>query len=84
MQFPFTEAFKYATTNTKEEFWAVWKERPKFIDQLPEIVNADLTKETEKNLFQNDFRGNLIFKLQRKTEVEITLNFTGCNAVWII
>ena len=43
-----TEA-KYATTNTKEEFWAVWKEKDQnFIDQLPEIVNADLTKRNRK------------------------------------
>ena len=35
-----TEA-KYATTNTKEEFWAVWKEKDQnFIDQLPEIINV--------------------------------------------
>jgi hypothetical protein len=43
---------KYATTNTKEEFWAVWKEKDQnFIDQLPEIVNTDLTKETESKIF---------------------------------
>ena len=68
-----TEA-KYATTNTKEEFWAVWKEKDQnFIDQLPEIVNTDLTKETESKIFfQNDFRGNFDFlNYKEKYEVEV-------------
>ena len=51
------------TTNTKENFGQFGKEKENFIDQLPEIVNADLTKETEESkiFFQNDFRGKFRF-----------------------
>ena len=45
---------KYATTNTKEEFWAIWKEKEvQFIDNLDELVNTALPKDTEAKLFSN-------------------------------
>ena len=43
---------KYATTNTKEEFWAVWKEKESsFIESIDDIVNRPLTKAIEDKLF---------------------------------
>jgi type I restriction enzyme R subunit len=43
---------KYATTNTKEEFWAVWKEKESsFIESIDAIVNQPLTKAIEDKLF---------------------------------
>ena len=45
---------KYATTNTKEEFWAVWKEKEvQFIDGLNDLVNTSLSKDIEVKLFSN-------------------------------
>ncbi len=45
---------KYATTNTKEEFWSVWKEKDQaFIDQIDSFVNHPLSKEDESKLFNN-------------------------------
>lgn len=45
---------KYATTNTKEEFWAIWKEKEtQFIDGLDHLVNTSLPKEVETKLFSN-------------------------------
>lgn len=43
---------KYATTNTKEEFWAVWKEKEvSFIENIEAIVNQSLSKTLEDKLF---------------------------------
>lgn len=43
---------KYATTNTKEEFWAVWKEKENsYIESIDSIVNQPLTKALEDKLF---------------------------------
>ncbi|MCD8528903.1 MAG: HsdR family type I site-specific deoxyribonuclease, partial [Chitinophagales bacterium] len=57
-----TEA-KYATTNTKAEFWSVWKEKDNtYINSLPQLVNTPLSKEAESKLFfGNDFRKNKDF-----------------------
>lgn len=45
---------KYATTNTKEEFWAIWKEKEvQFIDSLEDLVNTSLSKDIETKLFSN-------------------------------
>ncbi|MDQ6528938.1 HsdR family type I site-specific deoxyribonuclease [Flavobacterium sp. LHD-85] len=45
---------KYATTNTKEEFWAVWKEKEaSYLDNIEELVNRSLEKETVSLLFKN-------------------------------
>src|SRR5690554_3218339 len=45
---------KYATTNTKEEFWAIWKEKEvQFIDGLDDLVNTALSKDIEAKLFSN-------------------------------
>lgn len=45
---------KYATTNTKEEFWAVWKEKEvQLIDGLEDLVNTSLSKDIETKLFSN-------------------------------
>lgn len=44
---------KYATTNTKEEFWAVWKEKEiSFIENIEDIVNQPLEKDIEYKLFE--------------------------------
>jgi type I restriction enzyme R subunit len=50
---------KYATTNTKEEFWAVWKEKDNFyLDTLEALVNQSLPIDVETKLFANqDLRG---------------------------
>lgn len=55
---------KYATTNTKEEFWAVWKEKDSsFIENLEAIVNTPLSKEVETKLFANtDIRNNFDYQ----------------------
>lgn len=52
---------KYATTNTKEEFWAVWKEKDTlYTSNLEELVNRNLLKDVEKRLFSNpEIRNNL-------------------------
>ena len=43
---------KYATTIPKKNFGQFGKRKTKnFIDQLPEIINVDLTKETESKIF---------------------------------
>ena len=45
---------KYATTNTKEEFWAVWKEKEvQLIDGLEDLVNTSLSNDMEAKLFSN-------------------------------
>lgn len=45
---------KYATTNTKEEFWAIWKEKEvQFIDGLNDLVNTSLSKDIEAKLFSD-------------------------------
>lgn len=44
---------RYATTNTKEEFWAVWKEKDiSFSENIENLVNQPLDKETEYKLFE--------------------------------
>jgi type I restriction enzyme R subunit len=51
MALSLTEA-KYATTNTKEEFWAVWKEKDEhFQEAIQELVNRPLDKELVDKLF---------------------------------
>lgn len=43
---------KYATTNTKEEFWAIWKEKdPNFLEELDVLVNTALPEAVEEKLF---------------------------------
>lgn len=51
---------KYATTNTKEEFWAVWKEKEvSFIESIEAVVNQPLSKTLEDKLFaDSDYRTN--------------------------
>lgn len=48
---------KYATTNTKEEFWAVWKEKDNnFLEKLEAIVNTPLAKDVETKIFNSESR----------------------------
>lgn len=45
---------KYATTDTKEEFWASWKEGKEETEQhIFDLVNQPLTTEQKQKLFQN-------------------------------
>ncbi|RAR51065.1 type I restriction endonuclease subunit R [Flavobacterium lacus] len=45
---------KYATTDTKEEFWASWKEGKEETEQhIFDLVNLPLTTEQKQKLFQN-------------------------------
>lgn len=46
---------RYGTTDTKEEFWALWREENSNKDKelLEELINKPLTKEQKKILFQN-------------------------------
>lgn len=46
---------RYGTTDTKEEFWALWREENsnKEKELLEELINKPLTKEQKKALFQN-------------------------------
>ncbi len=55
---------KYATTNTKEEFWAVWKEKDdSFKDKLDNIVNMALSKDVEAKIFAHpDVRNTSDYK----------------------
>lgn len=47
---------KYATTNTKEEFWAIWKEKEtQFVDSLDRLVNTALSKDIERKLFKSRY-----------------------------
>src|SRR5690606_6804638 len=51
MALSLTEA-KYATTNTKEEFWAVWKEKDeRYQNTIQELVNRPLASELVDKLF---------------------------------
>src|SRR5690554_167537 len=51
MALSLTEA-KYATTNTKEEFWAVWKEKDEeYQNTIQELVNRPLASELVDKLF---------------------------------
>src|SRR5690606_26501711 len=51
MALSLTEA-KYATTNTKEEFWAVWKEKDEeYQNTIQELVNRPLASEWVDKLF---------------------------------
>lgn len=49
---------KYATTNTKEEFWAVWKEKDEeYLENISGLVNHPLPKDVETKIFyQSDNR----------------------------
>jgi len=48
-----TEA-KYATANTKEEFWAVWKEKDdSYFNSIHNVVNKSLKTEDLEKLFAN-------------------------------
>lgn len=43
---------KYATTNTKEEFWAVWKEKDQeYLDNIKGLVNHSLPDNIENKIF---------------------------------
>ncbi|CAM2776241.1 type I restriction enzyme, R subunit [Flavobacterium succinicans] len=54
---------KYATTNTKEEFWAVWKEKDNsFLEKLEAIVNTPLAKEVEAKIFKTESRNSFDHK----------------------
>ncbi len=45
---------KYATTDTKEEFWASWRESKEETErEIFELVNQQLTKEQKQKLFLN-------------------------------
>ncbi|WP_106915241.1 type I restriction endonuclease subunit R [Chryseobacterium aurantiacum] len=45
---------KYATTNTKEEFWSIWKEKDNhFNELLDNLVNSPLSIEVENKIFSN-------------------------------
>ncbi|WP_372472782.1 type I restriction endonuclease subunit R [Capnocytophaga sp. ARDL2] len=72
-----TEA-KYATTNTKEEFWSVWKEKqPQYLQNLPTLVNQELSKTDEsKVFFQSKLRRNSDF-LQYKEKYQHTVGITA-------
>ncbi|MGL2986358.1 type I restriction endonuclease subunit R [Flavobacterium sp. RSSA_27] len=54
---------KYATTNTKEEFWAVWKEKDNnFLEKLEAIVNTPLAKDVETKIFNSESRNSFDHK----------------------
>ncbi|GIZ09364.1 type I restriction endonuclease subunit R [Flavobacterium sp. UMI-01] len=59
---------KYATTNTKEEFWAVWKEKDNsYIENLEGIVNKPLSNDVESKLFANtDIRNNFDYQAYKE------------------
>lgn len=45
---------KYATTNTKEEFWAVWKEKEElYLENIEELVNRTPDKSITSLFFKN-------------------------------
>lgn len=45
---------KYATTNTKEEFWSIWKEKDSHYNELLDnLVNSPLSIEVENKIFSN-------------------------------
>ncbi len=50
-----TDAAKFATVGTPAKFWAVWKELDESDEQLAELVNQPLHKETKGRLFSGEF-----------------------------
>src|SRR5690554_3416334 len=71
-----TEA-KYATANTKEEFWAVWKEKDdNYINSLHAIVNAPLKEEDLYKLFSNPDLRNQFDKMAYEEKYAMEVNAT--------
>lgn len=71
-----TEA-KYATANTKEEFWAVWKEKDdNYINSLYDIVNAPLKGEDLYKLFSNPDLRNQFDKMAYEEKYAMEINAT--------
>ena len=71
-----TEA-KYATANTKEEFWAVWKEKEdSYIQSIHDIVNRSLIGEDLYKLFSNPDLRNQYDKLAYEEKYALEVNAT--------
>ena len=71
-----TEA-KYATANTKEEFWAVWKEKnDNYINSIHAIVNAPLKGEDLDKLFSNPDLRNQFDKMAYEEKYAMEVNAT--------
>lgn len=71
-----TEA-KYATANTKEEFWAVWKEKDDcYINSLHDIVNAPLAGGDLDKLFSNPDLRNQFDKMAYEEKYAMEVNAT--------
>lgn len=65
---------KYATTNTKEEFWAVWKEKDdEYLSNLDGLVNHQLPNEVETKIFfqsgSRSFYDHVAYKEKYSTQV---------------
>lgn len=74
-----TEA-KYGTTNTKEEFWSVWKEKEEaHLKNLNELINHSLSEKKTAQLFDNHFRSEKdkkAFEGKYKQTVDATVQDT--------
>lgn len=71
-----TEA-KYATANTKEEFWAVWKEKDdNYINSIHAIVNVPLKGEDLYKLFSNPDLRNQFDKMAYEEKYAMEVNAT--------
>lgn len=42
---------KYATTGTKDKFWAFWREKSDYMSELGHLINKPLSKETKERIF---------------------------------
>lgn len=70
-------AAKYATANTKEEFWAVWKEKDdNYINSIHAIVNAPLEGENLHKLFSNPDLRNQFDKMAYEEKYAMEVNAT--------
>jgi len=67
---------KYATTDTKEEFWATWKEQGDEVEseKLKQIINTPLTELQKKKLYQQREKWEInIIEQKEKETLEISL-----------
>ena len=65
---------KYATTDTKEEFWASWKEHNEQTEKVIfDLVNQPLSATQKEKLFQNrkDWEQRII-ELKEKEQIEVS------------
>ncbi|MDM1063615.1 type I restriction endonuclease subunit R [Empedobacter falsenii] len=71
-----TEA-KYATANTKEEFWAVWKEKEdSYSNSIHDVVNKKLKAEDLDKLFSNPEIRNHFDKMAYEEKYALEVNPT--------